>query len=332
MDGDIWVNAGSRASARRGGANSAISGAASPSAAIAAPGRHGMGRELDDDELFGDTASHAATAPHAAALTTTTMDEGRRRPRRPRVAMSPPRKGHELKDAELFGNNHKPDDNGERGRTRKERHKPAAWEVRRLETESVGATPSDAAAAAAEGGSPCAATLCGGAPALSLLSARAVRTRLQRGAVPDLSQLADAHLHEVLSVATTVLTAPLLVRLEEAHTSRILPLEAAWAALAARRFHLDSRPPGCASWREAYERRAAAESDALQRSRERVRSGYASPAAPHRLQLPPARDAAAAAAAARRRKGVAGRRRDGPSTPLERLRLEFRRDKRRRFR
>lgn len=201
------------------------------------------------------------------------------------------------------------------------------WELRREHMEHSALTVEEAAAIASSGGSGPNRTV-RGAPSLSSLACQAVRTALKNGQILELEDVPDAHLHELLT--TTSLNANVLDRIESLYPSRVAIIDVVWAHFVHRTYGVDKRDEAeFSSWRAVHEHEVALRLAAFQHCRSLLRSSYAAAAATTsnggRLrQVSTCRTPDAEL----RRRGSA--RKNTSPTLIEKLRSDYRRDKRRR--
>lgn len=249
------------------------------------------------------------------------------KPASPRLSPAQHGQGRELDDDELFAPDNPPAPPPPCKPSKPPRQTPvvrARWQLLR---DGMSASPRTALETRAQIFQPVSAVwhhLPRGANTLVELSVRPLREMFSSGKQTDLSRLPDAYAYEIL--AHVSIQPAVLSRLEVANPTRIALLEAVWARVVSRLFHVDELPKGFSFWRAVFEERVLKQAGFVRRCGERARSGYSVGAGDkstvkqtRRLGKPPRLSS---------RRGVKRR----ADSVVDRLRMEMRRDKRRRYR
>lgn len=164
-----------------------------------------------------------------------------------------------------------------------------------------------------------------GAPRLSTLAVNVARIYTAGGNAMDLSRLPDEFVYDVLCHNTV--SPELLKRLEELNPSRVNVLEAVWARLCLSKYEVNELPEGVQWWRALYQLRVDQENGRLERATKRLRLRY-NKALEDREKRHMGKTRAIRTEGRTRRASSASA--SGSLSLLTRMRMEFRRDQRRR--
>lgn len=278
-----------------------------------APHRHGIGREVDDDELFGD--------PERASL------RAHKRPRRPQPSASSTQPNRATAKATAAAAAATANANAD-----------ACKQAASLEQLRAAFAPpprSHRACVAPFISPPCLtkdehadeAARFQLAPHLSSLALRAARRVACSGQLRDLSRLADEHVFAIFSAAS--MSDAVLVELERCNPSRVDVLEALWSRLVVQEYNVTSLPDGITWWRAFYQAKKEEDESCLQRARERLRSRYIEGEAGRQSTKLASARTVSKNLPARRRRGAASSSAVAP-TIISRLRNQVRKGRQRR--
>lgn len=234
--------------------------------------RHGIGREVDDDELFGDdtfpimrqttgwpsASDNMHTAPTVEPDVVLVSD---RRAKRPRTIAQPSTLSAR-RDVPVRNASHASKDGV-----------APRWAVLRSAYPRLPESLRETVAEFTLPGDDSIGRRIDGAPRLSTLARLASASLFTGGKYRDLSKLCDYHAFALLT--GTALNANTVIALEECNPTRVRLLDAVWATVVNRVFKIDVRPSTCESWRAVFEQEAAVKEERLRRTRERIREGYA---------------------------------------------------------
>lgn len=112
-----------------------------------------------------------------------------------------------------------------------------------------------------------------GAPRLSTLACMAFASLLNTTRSVDLSYIPDYHAFSLLTYAR--LSADVLTKIEERNPTRVRLLDAVWATVVNRLYKIENRPSNYDSWRAVHEGKVADEEERLRRASDRLRIEYA---------------------------------------------------------
>lgn len=229
--------------------------------------RHGVGRELDDDELFGEDAfalmhksSGSSAVPHGGVARpmrelSASNTAGRPTKRLRASTESPVTSGRVVSNPGAIV------------------EAPPLWVTIRSSHPKLPDTVQETISEFTLPGDEDLPRKIAGAPRLSSLACVASVSHINMTRSLDISYLADFHAFSLLTAAR--LSPDLLDKMERRNPTRVRLLDAVWATVVHRLFQIDVRPPSCESWRAVYEEKVAAEEERLRRARDRLRSGYA---------------------------------------------------------
>lgn len=285
--------------------------------------RNGLGREVEDHELFGHL--HMPPRPRRAPpppqkLTSSFSQQLKQSQKRPRSSSIESLKPNTKRTSRIT--KEKPIQSCPHHKSNHDQKETTAVDNKNVELQTRNCPPSPRTyqQMVAQFTSSKDVTPIHGAPRLSNLSLTIARTQMSRGLLEDLSTIADDFVFELL--AHSSVTPTLLARLESLNPSRVNVFEAVWARLVDAKFQERNLPDGVTWWRALYEQRVAEEQASLDRARERLRLRY-SKGESDRSKRQMGRTALVSDA--RRKRG-----RTNPNTRMGRLRMEFQRDRRKR--
>ena len=167
-----------------------------------------------------------------------------------------------------------------------------------------------------------------GVPRLSTLALLSARFWASKGRFEDFSLIPDLYMYDLLS--TTSISPTQLCHLERLNPKRVCVFEALWATHTMNTFDCHNLPKGVKWWRELYHRKTDEKNERFEQARARLRMSYQTEhiekKAKHvettvSLRVPETER--------KRRRNNTSRDSRSPSL-LQKLRLEVRRDKRRR--
>lgn len=224
--------------------------------------QHGIGREVEDDELFDDSAnlSHVSgkRAQSSHARTERSCDGHSKR----HCSNS------EIRDGDFSDETFHP-----RLKSR-DKSKMARWEIERLKFKNtLPRTVDEAIAELSLPGENELPKKLNGAVRLSTMARATAGSLFYTTELRDLSKLTDYHGFMLLT--SKPLTPAALTILEEANPCRIRLLDGLWAITVKRLLNIEVRPDWSDSWRAVYQNHVTLNEKRLCVTRERVRAGYA---------------------------------------------------------
>ncbi|KAI0561982.1 RNA polymerase 2 transcription factor S3 (Elongin) [Gracilaria domingensis] len=228
--------------------------------------RHGLGREVDDEELFGHLYLFAPPRSAERPLDKSPRQNSLPTQRRPRSFSCEQEKSPKTKTK-----NHK--DSIPEKRTAQDR--PVKRSPEKSVEQSRKGLPypprryEDVVASFAVTRD---VDMLHGAPRLSALAVNAARIYTKGGHFFDLSSLPDEFVYDILSLDS--ISPELLKRLEELNPSRANVLDAIWARLCFSKYDEKELPAGVNWWRALYELRVRQENGRLERATKKMRLGY----------------------------------------------------------
>lgn len=234
---------------------------------IMRPVCHGVGRELDDDELFGDdvlsilrrscgSSAKECGEPSKPAARLDTV----KHVIRPTKRLRPSAEVVTISERVIT----KPKCTVER---------VPEWVKLRLSEEKLPESLKETISEFTLPGDEDMACRIDGALRLSSLACMASASLLNATRSVDLSYIPDYHAFSLLTRAR--LSADVLTKIEERNPTRLRLLDAVWATVVNRLYQVEIRPSSYDSWRAVYEGKNAAEKERLRRTRDRVRTEYA---------------------------------------------------------
>lgn len=284
--------------------------------------RHGQGREVDDEELFGHLTLLPHPRPRQRPPGTLRKCSSASTPRRPRSSST------DLDEISLSNSHRKKDSLARHYRAREEDtkkdepqhslndarrgvpHSPRTYE----DITALFATTREV-------------SMLRGAPRLSVISINAARLYAAAGNIKDLSMLPDEFVYDIL--CHSAINPELLHRLEELNPSRVNVLEAVWARLCGAKFEERELPNGVYWWRTLYELHVEREHQHVERVTKRLRLGCKKPVEERELRH--MGTSKTIQMEKRRRRASSGSASNSGSIGLlARMRLDFRKERRRR--
>ncbi|PXF47195.1 hypothetical protein BWQ96_02970 [Gracilariopsis chorda] len=228
--------------------------------------RHGLGREVEDEELFSHlhllpyqrSRKRPTQSPHGEISGTTP-----KRPRSRSAASALHRTTSDTKSKTLSPEKHFASEDKSTTvieQSLDEMRKGVPYPPRRFEDiAAMFASTRDM-------------DLLQGAPRLSALAVNVARMYTAGGNAMDLSRLPDEFVYDILCHNTV--SPELLKGLEELNPTRVNVLEAVWARLCLSKYEEDELPEGVQWWRALYQLRVDQEHGRLERATKRLRLGY----------------------------------------------------------
>ncbi|CAN8071276.1 unnamed protein product [Agarophyton chilense] len=229
--------------------------------------RQGVGREVDDEELFGHL--HLLPPPRSLQqyLDKNSRHNSESVQRRPRSASfesehDTPQKRKEVEDT-INSKNDTPQERAENDRAER-----TAEQIR----QGLEYPPRHYEEVVASFSVTRDVNMLHGAPRLSAAAVNVARIYAAGGHLLDLSTLPDEFVYDIFSCDT--ITPELLERLEQMNPSRVNVLDALWARLCVSKYEEKELPAGINWWRALYELRVRQDDGRLERATKRLRLGY----------------------------------------------------------